>query len=285
MRSIAEVLRALEQPRLGDRATTAPRPANKDDGPHCPICHDAGYLCPDVPPGDARLGQLVPCKCRVRERERRRHEELLRLGNLGPFEDKTFDTFDPGVNADVRAAFRFAVDYALDPVGCGTPWVFFHGRCGTGKTHLAAAIANHYVARQGGRALFTIVPDLLDHLRATFNPVDTAGTVSPGRYDRRFGDVREVPLLVLDDLGTENATPWAREKLYQLLNGRYNERLSTVVTSNHDFSRIDERIVSRLSDSRLCRYIPIDAPDYRRRAASAPVAAIRIDRTGQGETR
>ena len=63
----------------------------------------------------------------------------------------------------------------------------------------------------------------------------------------------------------ENATPWAKEKLFQIFNHRYNEGLGTVVTSNHDFEQIDARIVSRLGDSRLCRYILIDAPDYRQR--------------------
>ncbi len=56
-----------------------------------------------------------------------------------------------------------------------------------------------------------VVPDLLDHLRATFSP---SSTVS---LDRRFEEVRTTPLLILDDLGTQSATPWAREKLYQIV--------------------------------------------------------------------
>jgi DNA replication protein DnaC len=145
------------------------------------------------------------------------------------------------------------------------------GGPGTGKTHLAAAIANHYITNQGGRALFTIVPDLLDHLRAAFNPASEVA------YDQRFQDVRDVPLLILDDLGTENATPWAKEKLFQIFNYRYNERLSTVVTTNHDFSQIDERIVSRLLDGGLCQDVPIDAPDYRLRGRniSSPGRSVR----------
>jgi DNA replication protein DnaC len=257
---MADIIKALERSIPRNTAAPAP-PLSETRAPDCPLCGDAGFLRLDVPITDPNFGRLIPCECRVREQERRRHEELLRIGNLGPFEDKTFENFDPGINRDVAEARAYAVAYARDPKGSGTPWVFFHGRCGTGKTHLAAAIANYYITHQGGRALFTIVPDLLDHLRATFNPADTAGVT----YDQRFQEVREVPLLVLDDLGTENATPWAKEKLFQIFNHRYNEGLSTVVTSNHDFSQIDERIVSRLSDSRLCRYLLIDAPDYRQR--------------------
>ena len=215
----------------------------------------------DVPLGHPAFGQPVPCECRVRAQERRRHEELLRIGNLGAFEDKTFDNFDPGVDPSVADARAKAIAYARDPHGSGLPWIFFGGRCGTGKTHLAAAIANYYITHQEGRALFTIVPDLLDHLRATFNPATNDGIT----YDQRFQDVREVPLLVLDDLGTENATPWAKEKLFQIINHRYNERLSTVITTNHNAEQIDERIVSRLMDTRLCNIVEIDATDYRRR--------------------
>ncbi len=89
-----------------------------------------------------------------------------------------------------------------------------HRTFGCGKTHLGAAIAN-YRASEGFSPMFIVVPDLLDHLRSTFNPS------SETSYDRRFEEVRSAPLLVLDDLGTQAATPWVKEKLYQLFNYRY----------------------------------------------------------------
>ena len=70
---------------------------------------------------------------------------------------------------------------------------------------------------------------------------------------------------MLDDLGTENTTPWAREKLYQIINHRYVERLLTIVTSNQSHDKIDERILSRLLDTHLTLEVYINAPDYRRR--------------------
>ena len=86
-------------------------------------------------------------------------------------------------------------------------WLVFNSVAyGNGKTHLAAAIAN-YRANAGEPVLFVVVPDLLDHLRATFNPSANI------RLDKRFDEVKTAPLLVLDDLGTESATAWAREKL------------------------------------------------------------------------
>ncbi len=130
------------------------------------------------------------------------------------------------------------------------------GTYGSGKTHLAAAIAN-YRASQGFPVMFVVVPDLLDHLRATFNP--NAST----SYDRRFDEIRTASLLVLDDLGTQAMTPWVREKLYQLFNYRYNAALPTVITSADDLDEIDPRLRARLLDRRLCMIQPITAPAYR----------------------
>ena len=115
------------------------------------------------------------------------------------------------------------------------------------------------MVRQKLSVLFAVVPDLLDHLRATFDPGSGVA------YDDRFNAIRNAQLLVLDDLGTENTTPWAREKLYQIFNHRYNEQLPTVITSNQDFKRIEERVLSRILDTRLTRYLHIDAEDFRRR--------------------
>ena len=102
-------------------------------------------------------------------------------------------------------------------------WLLLRGDYGVGKTHLAAAVANR-IASNGMSVLFVVVSDLLDHLRATYQPN------SPVSYDQRFNEVRRARLLVLDDLGAQNATPWAQEKLFQILNYRYVSRLATILT-------------------------------------------------------
>ena len=78
------------------------------------------------------------------------------------------------------------------------------GETGCGKTHLAAAIAN-YAVESGIPTLFITVPDMLDSLRFSYNNPDTT-------FEQRFEEIRTAPLLILDDFGTENATPWAQEK-------------------------------------------------------------------------
>jgi DNA replication protein DnaC len=217
------------------------------------MCKGAGYYLLDVPVGDPNFGVLMPCACKMAEKEQRAATELRRLSNLDPFADKTFENFDPDVPGVRRAYFR-AVKYAEKPEG----WLILFGNYGSGKTHLAAAIANAAFQRHY-KVLFAIVPDLLDHLRSTFGPS------SDVEYDERFETIREVPLLVLDDLGTENTTPWAREKLYQIINHRYNYSLPTVITSNRKPEDIEPRIFSRMCDRILCEEITmIEASDYRR---------------------
>jgi len=130
------------------------------------------------------------------------------------------------------------------------------GMFGTGKTHLAAAIGR-YRAALGDDPIFTVVPDLLDHLRATFSPTSTVS------YDSIFNQVRTTKLLVLDDLGTQSATPWAREKLYQILNYRYETKLPTVITTSATLKEIDPRIRSRMMDERVCQIYKIIVPPYR----------------------
>ncbi|MBN1311852.1 MAG: ATP-binding protein [Anaerolineae bacterium] len=169
----------------------------------------------------------------------------------------TFDTFEvrkdlPAAQRDnLKRAFKLAKSYADQPQG----WLVLIGVYGCGKTHLAAAIANSYAAK-GDAVLFVTVPDLLDHLRSTFAPDSTVS------YDKRFNEVKTASLLVLDDLGTELASPWAKEKLYQLFNYRYNARLPTVITTSHELEDIDPRLATRMRDQRIGTLFAILAPAY-----------------------
>jgi DNA replication protein DnaC len=231
------------------------RATSEYEEPVCPKCKGVGYYSLNVRVHDPNFGVPITCHCKQSEKERRAADELFKISNLEPFRDKTFENFDPSV-AGVQRSFTRAREFARAPRG----WLVLFGNYGCGKTHLAAAIANEAL-RNHWRVLFTVVPDLLDHLRSTFGPS------SEVEYDERFEQVRTVNLLILDDLGTENATPWAKEKLYQIINHRYNHSLPTVITSNRPPKDIDPRIFSRMSDRALCEEVTmIDADDYRRLA-------------------
>ena len=202
----------------------------------------------------------MPCDCLERDRTERQHDELLKVGNLDVVRDKTFENFEANI-AGVRDAYNAARQFADSEHQLG--WLVLEGPYGCGKTHLAAAIANASI-ENGTQVLFAIVPDLLDHLRSTFSPT------SEQTYDELFEAVRQVPLLILDDLGSENTTPWAAEKLFQIINHRYNHRLPTVITTNQDLlGGLDRRIKSRLQDKGLTNIIKMPAGDYRKRTPGA----------------
>ncbi|MEI6664782.1 MAG: ATP-binding protein [Chloroflexota bacterium] len=191
------------------------------------------------------------------ERERPRYVHIggMTRERLAAF---TFDVFRPGGksvrghDASLEGAYREARKWAEEPKG----WLVFFGGSGRGKTHLAGAIANSRLDAGDG-VCFANVPDLLDELRASFAPD------SPTRYDDLFARLREAPILVLDDFGAHQTTPWAQEKLYQILNFRYEGGMPTVITTNTEMSKLDTRISSRIGDLRNSVLYEIDAPDYR----------------------
>ncbi|MCJ7737126.1 MAG: ATP-binding protein [Anaerolineae bacterium] len=186
-------------------------------------------------------------------------QDASELSTLSFHGQQTFNTFDlrRGEIADdeysnLKRAVEISRAFAQDP----RDWLILTGSYGCGKTHLVAAIANT-CTNAGRSALFVLVPDLLDHLRATFSPQSSTP------FDRRFDEVRRSPLLVLDDLGIESATPWAREKLYQIFDYRYNARLPTVITTALRIEEVDPRLATRMLDVSRCTLFAILAPAYR----------------------
>jgi DNA replication protein DnaC len=228
--------------------------------PPCPVCKGAGYLRANVPYGHPNFGKPLVCECQLAKKNEARRQLLRRqsqIDELAAFREATFENFQfllPGV----QEAYETAIAFAHHPSG----WLLLAGKNGCGKTHLAVSIAKHCLD-DSMIVLFAVVPDLLDYLRATFAPN------AEEDYDEAFMKMREAELLVLDDLGAEHSTPWANEKLYQLLNYRYNARLATVITTNNTgFAGIEDRIRSRLSDKRLVHIVSMEeAQDFRMNAA------------------
>lgn len=222
--------------------------------PPCPTCGGAGFLRLDRPAGHPEFGTVVKCQCR----EARQRDEYLTtlhaMSGLRPAMARmTFDAYRAEL-PDLSAALSAARQFAATPTG----WLYLYGSYGCGKTHLLTAIALSLIQRRVA-ALYVVVPTLLDQLRAA----------AAGR-DEGFWDVwqriQRAEVLLLDDLGAERSTEYAVEKLYLLVNDRYQGRLPLVVASNLAPAEIGGRIGSRLGDVRLTTLVSIGAPDYRTHA-------------------
>ena len=262
MRRLNEVLRSAKLDAKTSKPEAEDSPSREEGAPEappaddevCPHCHDVGFVRQDLPLDHPEFGKALLCRCVEEENHEVRLSRLQRYSNLGPLTRLTFDNLiRRGRSADPRdqARFQRCVDdaeaFAKDPEG----WLVLVGASGCGKTHIGAAIANRCL-EHGVPALFVVVPDLLDHLRAAYKP---AAEVD---YDQLFDQVRTTPVLILDDLGTQSATPWAEEKLFQIINYRFNARLPTVVTTNVPLRSTDDRLRTRLTDMALAKVYELE---------------------------
>lgn len=226
----------------------------QDVSPVCPLCGDRGIILQ----GDS----AIPCSCMEKRKIEnsfkyaRLSRELLSCRfekfSLAYYKDSDSNNEDyQNAQKALKASEEFAENVRNNPNEIG---LLFTGSVGSGKTYLAASIANVLIENQQ-KILFLIVPDLLDELRATFNK-NSENT----EYDL-LDIARTVPILILDDLGAHNYTEWSRNRIYSILNYRMNEQLPTIITTNLDFNDIEhylgERTCSRLLQ--MCRIFRLSA--------------------------
>ena len=214
--------------------------------PRCSICGDVGWLSSKVPLTHPEFGQVRPCSCQEsRSNQLRRSMALERHSNLRALRQATFSNANPsgpGVDAashrTYAAVSTASARFAKDPVG----WITFAGPSGSGKTYLAAAIANHQIDL-GCPALMITTSDLLDQLRTGLAEGADAS------FGDMFDQLRNIPILILDDLPTRPTTLWGQDRLFQLLAHRHSERLATVITLRGDPEQVDDFLRTRLETS------------------------------------
>jgi DNA replication protein DnaC len=214
-----------------------------------------------------RLGELtyyatscVACLAKMKEREQQEKEDakLVSLGLQRRYRGSNFENLhDPKPSEQVIEAIRmYAIEITneAEPSGRG---LYLWGPNGTGKTHLAVAAAKTF-----GHSLFVNTLYLFDALKTSYQTNEPCDVFEAARYAK---------FLILDDLGSERPTGWVQERLYALLNTRWDEMLSTVFTSNFAPDKIEDIIGARSASRVLgtCLTIEVDGPDHRRFSCAA----------------
>jgi len=184
-----------------------------------------------------------------------RFQSMVRWSNIpiNTYKTHRLQTFLPpkGAERAYQAALNFvsgkAKHYFLTLVG----------EPGRGKTHLALGIGWHWLENNLGLVKYYQVESLLDELRQGFN-ADTAERQFS--FDELMKWVKTVPLLILDDLGVEQSTPWARAKLDEIIDYRYIRGEKTVFSTNLAPAKLQDRIASRLQEGIV---VVLECDDYR----------------------
>jgi DNA replication protein DnaC len=216
----------------------------------CSVCNGQRFVHPRLADGTPDYSCIIDCKCVFAERALERKQGMVKWCELPvKTEHCTFDNFK--ISAKLKEAYEEARLMAAGEYL--KPFLTLMGPSDNGKTHLLIAICRSWL-EQGKLARYAFVPLLLDELRAGF------AQGNDGIYEERWKNFLNVPLLALDDLGTENPTQWAQEHLDTLIDYRMVNGLFTVVTTNLTFDELQTRIGSRLM--RSGKIVSLSAPSY-----------------------
>lgn len=251
----------------------------------CPICGGTGWHTRT----DGKERQAIRCECRVKTRAERllaaahipaRYEHC----DLSSFEYDPDDKQQASIFRARTFAGRFVEDYPVEKTG-----LLFVGTVGVGKTHLAVGIIKDLIREKGIHCLFCDYRELLKAIQNSYNPSVQATEMQILR------PVFDAEVLVLDELGAVRSTEWVFDTVNYILNSRYNENKTTIITTNfpdrpeqekaddgnpRSYSaadraarsetlgdRIGERMRSRLHE--MCKKVEIEGPDYREHSKRA----------------
>src|SRR6266702_3857060 len=237
----------------------------------CSVCGGTGWKFS----GPDR--RVVRCDCRLKSRA----EALLAAARIPKrYEHCELSNYEfDGPHANLMkarmAACKFVEEYPLDNTG-----LLLIGTIGVGKTHLAVGIINELILSKGIGCLFYDYRELLKEIQNSYNESVRATELEVLR------PVFETEILVLDELGAVKPTEWVWDTVSLILNTRYNDNRTTIITTNFDNKpagalagprgaareetlgdRVGERMRSRLNE--MCRIIKMDGEDFRQKFRSA----------------
>lgn len=221
----------------------------------CTLCDGSGFRI------DEETNTAFDCVCRAQRIARRRAKNLSnvlpkRYRNAS-LESTVVHDIRSRAPAQVRMVEHFVRDLGDNLKAGRGLWLF--GGPGTGKTELAMVVSRTAITAGHSVAVYTL-PRLLAEIRTTFD-ADNDTT-----YLHLLDRLADVDLLHIDDVGAEQTSPWVLEQLYAIVNARYEEERSIVLTTNLErdelAAQIGERTVSRLEQ--MCEVLPLTGADQRR---------------------
>ena len=242
----------------------------------CPICGGSGFqMVEAIDSAGRKISRAKSCECRLRARGSRLLEQARIPRRYEHCELSNFDFEGPHRSlAPARnAAYRFVEEYPIERTG-----LLLIGPVGCGKTHLAVGITKLLMSLKGVPCLFYDYRELLKEIQNSYN-----ASVQTTEMDV-LRPVFETEVLVLDELGAVKPTEWVWDTVSHILNTRYNDKRTTIITTNYKDlppgatdgitqgpvrsareetlgDRIGERMRSRLHE--MCRIVKVEGDDYR----------------------
>ncbi len=221
-RGLADLNEFVEQNRSCDHCSSVDECTNLVKGfrPHL-----------ELSAGTIRVKYLLCEKGIVAEKQRKIREQIHTIHIPAQIKNAQFsDLVSKGRVSAVRKALEFGERFPAEKFGKG---LYFHGGYGVGKTFLLGAIANH-LAEIGISSYIVYWPDFLREIKGSFEDHS---------YNRKIDSIREVPVLMIDDIGAESLTAWSRDEvLGTILQYRMQEQLPTCFTSNFNFTELEEHL-------------------------------------------
>lgn len=245
---------------------------NGGDGPDCEICDNLRWVARDDGRDARDFGKLAPCECQeiawgVNRARRLKDYSLLSDPQFVSFvrdtlPDGALETLD---KQSFRAAFDAAREFADNPSG----WLVIEGPINSGKTHLARAAIDHCV-KNDIPARFEKCATMLDELRELTANADERAVAE------RLEQAMQVDVLILDDLGGAYSN-WGAQQLSRIIEHRYDNRLPTLITTDHNLDQIDadaSPLLARLANNNQIARIRIQREPAKNQLALGVSAAM-----------
>lgn len=224
---------------------------NRKENRVCPICKGTGWETID----DGGQGTVTECKCGIRQRKIAGNR--LKFAALPEgFQNTGLSNFDLFIYKSKESQKKVAmavkvIEYWMKNLDAmkenGTGLYLYSYAKGSGKTRMAASIANELIYEKKIQVKFATSLQILNEIKATWNNQKKSDEYTESKL---LDFLSTATILIIDDFGMENFKDWIDDKFNHIINSRYNERKITIFTSNFPLEQLkyDERMKNRIME-------------------------------------